>query len=155
MKEKVTQRFGNPFGPTGSSAGYFLILGGIILGVLISPTALILAFLGAFMAFTHSSATINTETRRIKFANNIFGILSFGKWIDVRNDMLLKLKKYSGSYTSYSRSNRKLEVYKLEYRLYLCDKRGHEIIPVLRSKSSGLLKSEAQLLANKLDIIVQ
>ncbi len=154
MKDKVSKRFGNPFGPAGTSAGYFLLTGGVIIAILISPTGLILSVLGAFIAFTHSSSTVDENQKQIKYANNLFGILSFGRWVDITNDMILKLKKYSGNYSSFSRSNRRLDFYKEEYRLYLCDKKGCEIMPVLRSKSLGALKTTAISLANKLDIIV-
>lgn len=155
MKKQVSTRFGSPLGPIGSSIGYFLILGGILIAVYLSFSGLIIVLLGAFMAFTHSSATVNAENRRIKFSNNIFGILSFGKWFDISNDMLLRLKKYSGSYTAYSRSNRKLENRPDEYRIYLCDNKGNEILPLMHSNNLIPLKKEARQLAKKLELIVK
>lgn len=155
MKNKVSTRFGNPFGPVGSSAGFFLLIGGALITVFFSLSGLILILPGAFMAFTHSSSTINAESKRIKFSNNLFGILSFGKWVDISNDMLLRLKKYSGSYTAYSRSNRRLDNYSEEYRIYLCDEKGREILPIMRSNAISPLKSEAQHLASNLELIVE
>ena len=80
------------FGPFGSSTGFFIMIGGIIATFysLIGP---VIVIIGAFAAFTSTSTRIDTDKKRIKLSNNLFGIIPVGKWIEIKPGMKLGLKK--------------------------------------------------------------
>ena len=81
MREmRIKNKLDKSFGPVGTSAGSLLFVVGMIV-IFNSIYGLILVVLGAFVGFSSTGTIIDTEKRRIKFSNNLFGIFQTGKWI--------------------------------------------------------------------------
>jgi hypothetical protein len=58
-------------------------------------SGLILIIIGAFIGFTTSSTLVDFDKKRIKFSNNLFGIITTGKWTYINSDMKFGIKKSS------------------------------------------------------------
>ena len=85
------------FGPFASSMGLFLFIAGLVIAYF-SLIGLLIALIGAFIAFTSTCTIIDTENRRIKHADYIFGLLPFGKWVLVKDSMKLGVQKTRKGY---------------------------------------------------------
>jgi len=119
------------FGPFGGSTGFFLLLGGLA-ATWFSPYGVILAAIGAFAAFTTTSTFVDAEKRRMKFSNDIFGIIPVGKWIDIRPDMKLGLKRVHRGYQAYTRANQPVGIHNTDIRIVLLEADNDEIMHVKR-----------------------
>lgn len=151
MRTIVINRFDKIFGPAGVSAGYALMIGGIVI-TYYSPYGIFFIILGAFLAFTHTSAAIDLEDKRVRFTNNLFGILKYGKWIEIRPEMSIVIKKNNTVYRSFSRSNRTLDIKTNNFRLFLCDENKNLLLPLKNSKALSDAKNAAEELAIQLNI---
>ncbi len=78
----IINRFGLTFGPFGSSTGFFLILGGIAT-TWFSVYGLLIVFAGLFALFTDSRTKIDTEGKKVRHSDNLFGFIPVGKWIAI------------------------------------------------------------------------
>ncbi len=143
----IRNRFDKSFGPFGSSAGFFMMTGGI-LAAFFSPYAIIIAVAGAFTAFTTTSTYIDTENRRIKHSDDLFGIIPAGKWIDIKPDMKLGLERFHSGYVGYTRANQPSEIHYREVRIFLFDAANKKIMPVKKCSSMETAKSELEELRN-------
>jgi hypothetical protein len=132
MKIKITNNLDKSFGPVGSSAGYFLILAGLV-AIYTSLFGLILVVLGAFLGFTVTCTLIDFEKRRVKFSEKLFGILPSGKWVDITPGMKIGIKESNMVWTAYSRSNRSIDIDSHEFRLVLFDAEGVEVMPLQKT----------------------
>lgn len=137
------------FGPIGSSAGFFIFIAGLLISYF-NLTGIILAIAGAFAAFTSTSTIIDTDKKRIKHADNIFGFFPAGKWIDVRTDMKLGLQKVKRGYAGYTRANMPLQIKYDDIRICLFDSGNKKIAPLkkfdsLQSAKNGLNEMESLL----------
>ena len=139
------------FGPTGSWAGITLFMIGIITAFT-SLFGLILVVLGAFMGFSSTSTIIDFEGRRIKFSNNLFGILQTGKWLPVESWMKIGIRESSITWRTYSRGNRSLDINSKDFRIVLIDSDMKEIMPLKKSGTLELAKAELVELCQKLDL---
>jgi uncharacterized membrane protein YgaE (UPF0421/DUF939 family) len=126
---KTTYRFEKTLGPSATAAGIFLILVGIVTSFFYI-TALVLVILGAFTALTDSSTTIDPENKRMRFSNNIFGIIKIGPWVDIKPEMKASVINETRIYRTYSRSNQQTDIKRKDDYLYLCNKQGKPILPV-------------------------
>lgn len=151
MKTIIINRFDKSFGPMGSSAGFFLLIGGLFL-LYFSFSSIFLVVLGIFLAFTHTSATLDYENKRVRFCNNICGFLKFGKWVDIQPDMTLRLAKNRQIFRSYSRSNRTLDVKTHQYQLLLYSSDKEKIMPLVYSSSISEAKETSKKIAEKLGL---
>jgi len=106
------------FGPSGSSAGIFIFVVGLI-ATYFAFTGLILIVLGGFVGFSSTSTWIDFDKKRVKFCNTIFGIMSLGQWIDIQKDMKIGIKKSNTVWRTYSRSNQSIDIQNNDYRLIL------------------------------------
>ena len=122
------------FGPTGSSAGLFLFVAGLIL-LFFHLSGLILVFLGAFVGFTSTSTLVDYDRKRVKFSNNIFGFVRIGKWINITDEMKIGIKKSDVTWRTYSRSNQSIDIDENDYRLILFDSEGKPLL-ILKKTSS-------------------
>lgn len=52
-----------------------------------SGFGLILAMVGAFLAFTSASSIIDFERKRVIFSNNLFGFNQTGSWMNINEKM--------------------------------------------------------------------
>lgn len=139
------------FGSTGTAAGVFLFIIGIIT-TYTSLFGLILVLLGAFMGFSSTSSLIDFDKRRIKFSNNLFGILKIGKWIQINSPMNLAIKDSAITWQTYSRGNRMLEIINKDFRIILLDSDNQEIMQIKKTNSLDLAKAELEILCNKLGL---
>ena len=139
------------FGPAGSSAGIFLFIIGIITTIT-SLFGLVLVLLGAFIGFSSSSTFIDSDKRRIKFSNNLFGILKIGKWIQINPAMKLAIKDSAITWRTYSRGNRTLDIESKDFRIILLDSDNQEIMQIKKTNSLDLAKAELEILCNKLGL---
>jgi len=130
----IKNKLDKTFGPFGSSTGFFMFIGGII-ATYYSFFGLFLALIGAFVSFTSTSTLIDTENKKIKFSNNLFGIIRAGKWIDIRTDMKLGLKKSHLGYRAYIRGTQPIGIHYNDIRIFLYDSGNKQIMPVMKFNS--------------------
>jgi len=147
----VRNKLDKPFGPFGTSTGYFLLAGGIIASWY-SLSGLILAFIGAFIAFTTTSTFIDTDRKRIKFSNDLFGFYYSGKWIDIEPGMKLGLKKTHRGYRAYTRANQPTDIHYNDIRIYLFDSRNKQIGTVGKFSSVEAASNELDRLRTDLGL---
>lgn len=134
MKTK-TYRFDKTFGPTASFAGIIILAAGLYASVM-SLFGVILVVIGAYLAFTNTSTTIDFENKRIRHTSNLFGIIRTGHWIDIEPDMKLGYIKKKKGYRTYSRSNRTLDIRIQTRTLFLLDELNKPIIPLKKSSKT-------------------
>jgi predicted membrane protein len=129
------------FGPFGSSTGLFIFLGGLIIAYF-SLTGIIIAIIGAFVAFTSTCTIIDTENRRIKHADYIFGLLPFGKWVNIQDSMKLGIKKVKRGYTGYIRGTQPTSIQYEDFRIFLYDSNNKQIMPVKKFQTYASAENE-------------
>ena len=139
------------FGPTGTAAGIFLFIIGIIT-TYTSFLGLILVLLGAFIGFSSTSTLIDFDRHRIKFSNDLFGILKTGKWIQINPAMKLAIKDSAITWRAYSRGNRTLDIEAKDFRIILLDSNNQEIMQIKKTDSFDLAKSELETLCIELKL---
>jgi hypothetical protein len=149
---KTTNTLDKSFGPIGSTAGYFLIIAGII-ATYTSLFGLILVALGALLGFTSTCTIIDFDNKRIKFSEILFGILPTGKWIPIVPGMTIGIKESKITWTGYSRSNRSLDIDNKDFRLILFDAENTEIMPIKKTDSLDSAIAEQETLCNKLELL--
>jgi hypothetical protein len=116
-------KFGKLFGPSFSFAGYILLAVGII-AVSYSLTSLIFIIPGMFIAFTYSGTVIDIENKRVKPYTSLFGIVRTGNWINVSQFSRFSIEKKTRRYTSYSRTNLRLDTNMSVIQLLLINQNG-------------------------------
>ena len=139
------------FGPSGSAAGLFILIVGLVVSYNFIG-GIVLVLVGAFVGFTSTSSLIDIERKRVKYSNNIFGIITTGQWIDVTPEMSLRVKKNHIGYTTLSRSNRKLDIHVRDFRIVLFDKNKEELKPLKKFNSLDEAKKELVLLNAELGL---
>jgi hypothetical protein len=148
----IKNKLDKSFGPVGTSAGIFLFIIGIIT-LYSSWFGLILVLLGAFVGFSSTSTIIDSDNRRVKFSNNLFGIIQTGKWIFVNQDMKIGIRESNVTWRAYSRGNRSLDIDNKDFRLVLLDSENQEIMTLKKTDSLQSAKAELEILCNKLALI--
>jgi len=151
IKMITRNKLDNAFGPVGNSAGIFLFIAGLII-TYFSLTGLILVLIGAFVGFTSTITLVDFDKRRLKFSNNIFGIIPIGQWIIIQTDMKIGIKKSNKVWRAYSRSNRTLDIANNDYRLILYDSNGREIMPIQKSDNLDSAKLDVDKISKELEI---
>jgi hypothetical protein len=151
MNSFVINRFDKTFGPVGSSAGYFLLVAGIVLSYF-SATTLFVAVLGAFLAFTNTLTIIDYSNKRVRFCSNICGFLKFGNWLDIQSNMKLKIVSNHLLFRSYSSSNRTLDIKTHRYQVVLCQETKGRIMPLQYTNSLEEAKKAIDCLAHQLQL---
>ena len=115
-------------------------------------SSLILVVIGGFVGFTFSSAIIDYEKKRVKFANFIFGIIPTGKWIQIVPTMKVGIKELNQTYRAFSRGNRTLDVSKMDFRIILCDVDEKEIMQIDKADSLDSAKLKRDAIGKQLGI---
>ena len=82
----INNKLDQSFGPVGSFAGIVVFVAGLG-AVYYSLYAVILALIGAFVCFSYSCTLIDLDKKRIRFSNNLFGVIKTDQWITVKPDM--------------------------------------------------------------------
>ena len=147
----IRNNLDKPFGPMVSFAGIVMFIAGLI-ATYFALTGLILVFVGAFLGFTSTSTLLDTDKKRIKFSNNLFGILPVGKWIDIKPEMKIGLKKMHRGYRTYSRSNRMLDVHSKDIRIMLYGADNKQIMPIRKFDSLNSAKTELESLSKQFGV---
>jgi hypothetical protein len=147
----TNNRLDKSFGAVGSSAGVFVFIAGVILTCLYF-SALILVLIGAFVGFTTSSAMIDYGKKRVKFSNNLFGLIRIGKWIKLEPSMKIGIRESNQTYRAYSRGNQALDVAQKDFRLILYDSANKEIMPIKKTESLDAAKIELEIECKRLGL---
>jgi hypothetical protein len=143
--------FEKSFGPVGTTAGIVLFIAGIIL-TYFYLTGLIVILIGAFVGFSSTSTLIDYEKKRVKFSNNLFGIIKSGQWLKIEPSMKIGIKESNLIWRSYSQGNRPLDIESNDYRIILFDSMNKEIMPIKKFNSKDLAKIELSTIGNKLGL---
>jgi hypothetical protein len=117
-----------------------------------SLAGLILVVLGAFVGFSSTSVLIDSDNQRIRFSNNLFGIVRTGKWLKVTSGMKIGIKHSNVTWRAYSRSNRPVDIAKSDFRVVLVDADEREIMPLLKSDSADAAIAEQEHLCILLNL---
>ena len=145
-------RLDHAFGPSGKTAGIVLLISGAI-ATYYSFAGVILIFIGAFVGFTGTCCYVDTGNKRIKFSNLLFGILPTGKWMKIGKGMKLEMHRSKHTYTTYSRSNRRLNIPVHSWVLVLIDSNGQVITPMVKVNSLETARNEMRELNNALAMV--
>jgi hypothetical protein len=148
---KRSFRFDKSFGPVASFSGIIIFIVGLIV-TYHEFSGIILIVFGSFIGFTNSSTTIDPVKKRVRYSNNIFGIIKIGKWLKVEKDMRVAIKQVKKVYRTYSRGNRILDLKGNAEIIYLLDKQGDIIIPIAKIKSGENKDEEVDKICNELEI---
>lgn len=111
-----------------------------------------LVIVGAFVGFTSSSTFIDFEQKRVKFSNNIFGIIRTGKWIAIEADMKIGLNISNQVWNAYSQSNRGIEIDEENIQIILYSSNKQKIMPLKKLDSLDTAKEEIIKLRNELGL---
>ena len=142
------------FGPFGTSTGFFLLLGGIVT-TYFSLFGLVLVTLGAFVTFTSTSTFIDADNKKIKYSNNLFGIIPTGKWINVKPDMKIGLKKAHRGFVGYIRGTYPVDIHQNDIRIFLYNSENKPVIPIQKFDSVESAKAELSNLSSLLGIEIR
>lgn len=148
---KTTNRLDKSFGPVGTFAGLIMFIVGIILTYFYF-SSLLLILIGGFVGFTFSSAIIDYEKKKVKFSNNIFGIIPTGKWLQILPTMKIGIKELNQTYRSYSQGNRTFDVSKMDFRIILYDSDEKEIMQIDKADSLDSAKAKRDTIGNQLGL---
>lgn len=127
------------FGPFGTSTGLFLFLGGVV-ATYFSLLGLILLLIGAFVWLTTTSTFIDFENKKVKFSNDLFGIIPVGKWVEITPEMKLGLKKIHRGYRAYTRGTQPADIHLIDIRIFLYSPDNTVIGPIKKFDSSEAAK---------------
>lgn len=151
MKNYEINRLDKLFGPSGSFAGFVILLAGLV-ALYFSLTAIFLVLIGAFAGFTTTCAIIDYAGRSVRYTTAIFGFIHTGKWIGVEKTMTLKVQQSGRNYRAYSRSNRVLDIRERDFSIVLKDENDQEICPLKRFSTRAEAEVTAHDIALKLGI---
>ena len=156
---KTENRINKIFGPVGSYAGILIFFAGLIATIFFSngkPQGIIVGVIGtitgAFVGFSNSSVFIDRKQKRVRFSNNIFGIIHTGKWIPIESGMKISMKFSKTISRSYSRSNRILDIPTNQYSVILLDSNEKAMFPLFMSDTKENAKVNMVLIAEYLEI---
>ena len=139
------------FGPVGTTAGIVFFVVGIIT-IFSSFYGLILIVLGAFVGFTSTSTFIDFDHKKIKFSNNIFGVVPSGKWIPVEPAMKIGIQESNQTWRTYSKGNRPLDIEDHDFRIVLFDSGDQEIMQIKKTNSLDSAEAEVISLCDQLGL---
>jgi hypothetical protein len=138
-------------GPSGTFAGYSLIIFGVI-GTYFNLTGLILVAAGMFMAFTFDGTIIDYNSGRIKKYTCLFGLFKCGRWHNINVFNKFSIYRSKRSYITYSRANVPLTVKNSDIRLALLNNNGSLKIIINKYDSFEAARKEMTELIRDLQI---
>jgi len=139
------------FGPIGSVAGITIFIAGLVL-VFFSISGLFLILFGAFVGFSSTSTFIDFERKRVRFSNNLFGIIRAGRWFDITSDMKVGIKNSTKTWRAYSRGSQTLDATIKDFRIILYDSANNQIMPLRKLATIESAKIEVEKLSNQLEL---
>jgi hypothetical protein len=147
----IKNKFEKTFGPFGTSTGFFMMILGIV-ATYFSFFGIFIVVIGAFACFTSTSTIIDTDNKKIKYSDNLFGIIPVGKWIDIKPDMKIGLKKFHRGYRAYIRGTQKIGIHYNDIRIYLYDHDNKQIVPISKCVSQESSFNELDKLSSLLGL---
>ena len=147
----IKNKLDTTFGPFGSSTGFFMLLGGIIT-TYYSWIGPVIAIIGAFVLFTSTSTFIDADNMRIKHSDNLFGFIRIGKWIIIKPEMRIGLKKTHKGYLAYIRGTQPIGIHNKDIRIYLYGPDNKTIMPIKKFDSYASSKGELDRLSAMLGL---
>ena len=147
IKNKITK----PFGPAGTTAGVTIFIIGTVY-VFFSLIGILLIVVGAFIGFTYEQTFLDTDKRRIKFSNMLFGLFPTGKWIQISSDMEIGLENSNRGFRTYSRGMRTNEVILKERRITLYGSDKRKIGPIKKVMSTENVSKSVEELSRVLGL---
>ena len=146
-------RLDRSFGPVGATSGLIILVAGIIVIVAFSSiSGIILILLGAFTGFSSTSTQVDFQNKRLKFSNDIFGLIPVGRWVKIEPTMKLGIKEANNTWRVFSRGNLPLDITRRDFRLTLFDEKNNEIMEIMKSDSYDLAEAELEILLGELEI---
>ncbi len=149
-----TYKFGKAFGPVMSFSGIVIFVVGLATTIFYSLGGIIFILIGALLAFTNSSTSIDFEHKRARFTFNLFGIFRIGKWKKLQENMKIGFRKSNNVYRTYSRSNRTVDVSQEDKKIYLVDNKGKEILPLKKISDDDNIKEQLKEMSEKLQLSI-
>lgn len=142
------------FGPSGTFAGYVLIVTGVLsFFVMENPAAgLVPVLVGAFVAFSSTGVQLDLDSGKVRAYTAYFGFLKSGKWQGLDLYDQIQIAEPVIHYRSYSLSNRSLDIYKKDYRIMLLGDHLRLRIPLQKFKSYEQADREAEKISSLLNI---
>jgi len=141
------------FGSVGTTSGVILFFAGLgIIIAYVSLTGFLLMLIGAFVGFTHTSTMVDVDKKKIRFSNNLFGIIPYGNWINIEAGMKIGARKSETNWRTYSRGNRTLDINDSDFRVFLYSSDNKEIIPLMKISTLDAAKMEAEKICNQLGL---
>lgn len=147
----VKNKLEKPFGPFGTSTGFFMLIFGIV-ATYFSFYGLLIVIIGAFVFFTSTCTLIDPAGKKIKYSINLFGFIPAGKWIDIKPGMKVCLKKSHRGYRAYIRGTQKIAIHGNDIRIFLYGSDNKQLIPIKKFESYESAKHELQELSNLLGL---
>ncbi len=146
----IKNKLDKSFGAGGSSTGLFLFIAGLAT-TYYSLIGIVFIICGAFIGFTFTCSIIDISKKRIKFTTYLFGIFSTGKWIDIKSDMKLGIKKSNIGQRISSRGS-SLDIYNKDFRIILCGIDNKQIVPIKKFDTIESAKKELETLTLQLGL---
>jgi hypothetical protein len=147
----IKNKLDKTFGPFGTSTGFFMMILGIV-ATYFSFFGIFIVVIGAFACFTSTSTIIDTDNKKIKYSDNLFGIIPVGKWIDIKPDMKIGLKKSHRGYRAYIRGTQKIGIHYNDIRIFLYDSANKQLVPINKFDSYESSKNELNNLSSLLGL---
>ena len=148
---RTNNKLDKAFGPIGTIAGITIFIVGLYL-TYSSLSGLFLIILGAFVGFTSTSTIIDFDKKRVRFSNNLFGIIPTGHCINIESSMIIEIKKSNKTWRAYSRGSRSIDITSNDFRLVLFDRNQKQIMPLMKAHSLDSAKTELESLAAQLGL---
>jgi hypothetical protein len=148
---KETNRIEKIFGPAGSFAGIIVFIAGLVL-ILSSLSGIILILIGAFVGFSYSGTVIDYDRKRMKFSNNIFGLIKTGRWVEINNSMKIGVIRANTTWRSNSQSNRSFDLEQRDILMILFGPDGEQLIPIKKVKTVEMAETEVENMCAKLNL---
>ena len=150
LKNKIEK----PFGPSATTTGYVLLITGIVY-LYFSLVGIILILIGAFLGFTYVCTYLNIEEKRVKFSNELFGLISTGKWIEITDQMSVGIEKSRRGFRTYSRGMRTNNIVVKDVRIILYDASGKKAGPLKKFNTHQSALNEIKDLSRELEISIK
>lgn len=147
----INNKLDKSFGPIGTIAGITIFVVGVIL-IYFSLSGLFLILIGAFVGFTSTFTTIDIDNKRVRFSNNLFGIIKTGQWIKLESNMKIEIKQSNKTWRAYSRGNRSVDITDKDFRLFLINENNKQIMPLMKTISLEKAKTELESLTSLLGL---
>ena len=145
---EINNTLDKSFGPIGTISGVTMFAVGIILSFF-SLSGIFLIVIGSFVGFSSTSTVIDYDKRRVRFNNNLFGIIKIGKWLDIEPSMKIGLRQSRRTWRAHSRGSRSVDITDKDYRIILFDSNCKQIMHLMKSASTDSAKAELELLSSQ------